>query len=75
MLDLAVPLRAKQALAECRGIAVLNFDLGAGREQVVSTTLRLYSRKINPLPFVQEAGWALGLVSMSAENLASSNSL
>jgi hypothetical protein len=75
MLDLALPLRAKQALTECRGTALLIFNLSARREWVVSTTLQLYPRKIDSLPYVQEAGWAWVLLSMCAENLALSNLL
>jgi len=30
----------------------------------------LYARERNPVPIVQEAGWALGPVWMSEENLA-----
>jgi len=75
MLDLVLPLRAKQALTECRGIALLIFNLSARREWVISTTLRLNPRKIDSLPCVREAGWAWVLFSMCAENLARSNLL
>ena len=50
-----------------RGIALLFLDLGGWR---ISTTPRpLYPRK-DPVPTVQEAGWAPGPVWTDAENLA-----
>src|SRR5215468_3717085 len=68
-----------------RGIALSFHDLGARRGWVVSTTPRpLYPRKRpgthctggwvgprkDPVPIVQEAGWAPGPVWTCAENLA-----
>jgi hypothetical protein len=43
------------------GIAVLILNLGAKRWWVVSATPRpLYSPRKDPVPIVQEAGWAPG---------------
>jgi hypothetical protein len=53
-----------------RGIALLFFNLGARWGWVVNATPRpLYPGK-DPVPIVQEAGWAPGPVWMAAKNLA-----
>jgi hypothetical protein len=53
-----------------RGIALIFPDLGARRGWVVSTTPRpLYPEK-DPVPIVQEAGWAPGPVWTCEKNLA-----
>ena len=54
-----------------RGITVLLHNLGTRRVWVVSTMprpLRLLER--DPVPIVQEAGWAAGLIWMGVESLA-----
>jgi hypothetical protein len=43
-----------------RGIALLFLDLGARRGWVVSTTPSRFTPGKDPVPIVQEAGWALG---------------
>jgi hypothetical protein len=53
-----------------RGIALLFLDLGARRGWVVSTTPRRFTPGKDPVPIVQEAGWAPGLVWTCAKNLA-----
>jgi hypothetical protein len=54
--------RPEQAQRGSRGIALLFPNLGARRGCVVSITPRpLYPRK-DPVPIVQEAGWAPGPV-------------
>jgi len=46
-----------------RGIALLFRDRGTGREWVVSSTpLPHFTSGKDPVPFVQKAGWAPGLV-------------
>jgi hypothetical protein len=61
----------QQAQRVCRDIALLFRDLGARREWVVSLTPRpLYPGK-DPVPIVQEAGWASGPVWTCAKNLVS----
>jgi hypothetical protein len=51
------------------GIALLFLNFGARRGWVVSTTPRpLYPEK-EPIPIVQEAGWASGSVWTCAKNL------
>jgi hypothetical protein len=41
--------------------------LGTRREWMVSTTAQPFSQK-RPIPFIQEGGWALGLLWMGMEN-------
>ena len=54
-----------------RGIALLLLDHGTRRGCGVSVTPRpLFAPGKNPVPFVQEAGWAPGLVWTGAEDLA-----
>jgi hypothetical protein len=54
-----------------RGIALLFHDLGTIREWVVSVMLRPHlTPGKDPVPIVQEAGWAPGPVWTGAENLA-----
>ena len=54
-----------------RVIALLFHDLGASRRLVVSVTSRpLLTPGKDPVPIVQEAGWATGPVWTGAENLA-----
>jgi hypothetical protein len=56
-------------------MAILFLDLGTGRGWVVSTTPRpLYPRK-DPVPIVQEAGWAPGPVWTSGKSPARSQLL
>ena len=64
-----------QALRLCtgrtvRGIPLLFLDHGTRRGWVVSVTTRpLFTHGKDPVPIVQEAGWAPGPVWTSAENL------
>jgi hypothetical protein len=54
-----------------RGIALLFHDHDTRRSWVVSVTPRLLFTSVkDPVPIVQEAGWAPGPVCTSAENLA-----
>jgi len=54
-----------------RGIAILFLDHGTGRGCGVSVTPRLlFTPGKDPVPIVQEAGWAPGPVWTGAENLA-----
>jgi hypothetical protein len=54
-----------------RGIALLFHDHGTRRGRGVSVTPRqLFTPGKDPVPIVQEAGWAPGPVSTDAENLA-----
>ena len=54
-----------------RGIALLFFDHGSRRGWWVRVTFRLlFTPGKDPIPIVQEAGWAPGPVWTSAENLA-----
>jgi hypothetical protein len=54
-----------------RGIALLFHDHGTRREWGVRVTLRpLFTPGKDPVPIVQEAGWAPGPVWTGAENLA-----
>jgi hypothetical protein len=54
-----------------RGIALLFHDHGTRREWEVSVTPRpLFTSGKDPVPIVQEAGWALGSVRTGAEKLA-----
>ena len=54
-----------------RGIALLFHDRGTRRVWEVSVTLRpLFTPGKDPVPIVQEAGWAPGPVWTGAENLA-----
>jgi hypothetical protein len=54
-----------------RGIALLFYDYGTRRGRGISVTLRpLFTPGKNPVPIVQEAGWASGPVWTGAENLA-----
>jgi hypothetical protein len=54
-----------------RGIALLILDLGARRGWVVSTTPRPHCTPgKDPVPIVQEAGWASGPVWTCTKNLA-----
>jgi hypothetical protein len=58
-----VPRNGLKSPESGRGIALHSLDLGARRGWVVSTTpLPLYPPGKNPVPFVQEAGWAPGPV-------------
>jgi len=53
------------------GIALLFHDHGTRRGRVVSSTPRpLFTPGKDPVPIVQEAGWASGPVWTGAENLA-----
>jgi hypothetical protein len=53
------------------GIALTIFDPNARRGWVVRATPQpLYSLERDPVPTVQEAGWASGPVWISSENLA-----
>ena len=53
-----------------RGIALLFHDCGTGREWVVSSTPRPhFTPGKDPIPILQEAGWAPGPVWKGAENL------
>jgi hypothetical protein len=66
----ALPLQALLAWRVDRGRALSFLDLGARRGWVVSTTPRpLYPGK-DPVPIVQEAGWAPGPVWTCAKTLA-----
>jgi hypothetical protein len=51
-----------------RGIALLILSLGARRWWVVSTTPRCFTPGKDPVPIVQEAGWAVGPVRTCAKN-------
>jgi hypothetical protein len=64
--------QAKKAKGGSRGIALLFFlNLCARWRWVVKVTLRpLYPRERDPVPILQEAGWAPGLVWTGAGNLA-----
>ena len=54
-----------------RGIALPFLDHGTRRGWGVSITPRpLFTRRKDPVPIVQEAGWTSGLVWTGAENLA-----
>jgi hypothetical protein len=54
-----------------RGIALLFHDLGTRRRRVVSSTPRPhFPPGKEPVPIVQEAGWAAGPVWTGVENLA-----
>ena len=54
-----------------RGVALHFLTLGARQRWVVNATPRLlYLREGDPVAIVQEAGWAPGLVSAGAGNLA-----
>jgi len=54
-----------------RGIALLFLDHGTRRGRVVSVTPRpLFTSGKDPVPIVQETGWAPGPVWTGAENLA-----
>jgi len=54
-----------------RGIAILFLDHGTRRGRGVSVMPRpLFTPGKDPVPIVQEAGWAPGLVWTGAENLA-----
>jgi hypothetical protein len=64
------PITGHQGPRGVRGIALLIFNLGARSGWVVSTTPRpLYPRE-DPVPIVQEAGWAPGPFWTCAKNLA-----
>jgi len=53
-----------------RGIALVFQDLGGRRGRVVSVTPRpLFTPGKDPVPILQEAGWAPGPVWTGAENL------
>jgi hypothetical protein len=55
-----------------RVIALLFHDLGTRRGSVVSSTPQPhFTPRKDPVPIVQEAGWAPGLVWTGTENLAS----
>ena len=65
----------EQSLKALKGIDVYLysfFHLGTIRRWVVNVTPRPpYSLETDPVPIVQEAGWALGPVWTGAENLVS----
>jgi len=64
--------RGRTAHRGSRGIALLFLDHGTRKGWGVSVTPRpLFTPWIDPVPTVQEAGWAPGLVWTGAENLAS----
>jgi hypothetical protein len=63
--------RPPRAQRWSRGIALLILNLGARRGWVVSTTPRPFYLGKDPVPIVQEAGWAPGPVWKCAKNLAS----
>jgi hypothetical protein len=61
--------QAMKARSGSRGIAIL-FNLSAGKGGVVNAMPRmLYPYEKDPIPIVQEAGWAPWTVRMGAENL------
>jgi len=54
-----------------RGIALLFLDYGTRRGWGVSVTIQpIFTPGKNPVPIVQEAGWAPGPVGTGAQNLA-----
>ena len=56
-----------------RGIPLFFLKLGTRWGWVVKATPRpIYPREADPVPIVQEAGWAPGFVWMGAKNLAPS---
>jgi hypothetical protein len=58
------------AYGDSRGIALLFHDHGTKRRWGISVTPRpLFTSREDPVPIVQEAGWAPGLVWTGAENL------
>jgi len=60
---------AKQPLWRGRSIAVCTLSLDARRGWVVSTMpLPLSTQERDPVPILQEAGWALGPLWMGLEN-------
>jgi hypothetical protein len=61
--------RPPRAQRGSRGIALLILNLGARRGWVVSTTPRPVYPGKDPVPIVQEAGWAPGPVWTCAKNL------
>jgi len=66
------PCTGRTAHRGSRGIALLIHDHGTRRGWGVSVTLRpLFTPGKDPVPIVQEAGWAPGPVWIGAENLAS----
>ena len=59
-----------------RGIALLFHDRGTRRGWVVSSTPRLhFTPEKDPVPIVQEAGWAPGLVRMGGKSLPHRDSI
>jgi hypothetical protein len=63
--------QATKDQVESRGIALLFFNLGARWGCVINATPRpQYVRERDPVPIVQEAGWAPEPVRTGAENLA-----
>jgi hypothetical protein len=63
--------QATTAHRESRGIALLYFNLGTRSGLGVSVTLRPHlTPGKEPVPIIQEAGWASGPVWTSVENLA-----
>ena len=65
------PCTGHTAHSGSRGIALLFHDHGTERGWDVSVTPRpLFTPRKDPVPIVQEAGWALGPLWTGAENLA-----
>jgi len=79
-MDGKVKVTLVQALRLCtgrtahrgrRGIAILFYDHSTRRRSGVSVTPRpLFTPRKDPVPIVQESGWAPGPVWTGAENLA-----
>ena len=64
-------LQATQALRVCKGIALVFLGHGTRRVWGVSVMPRpQFTPRKDPLPIVQEAGWAPGPVWTGAENLS-----
>jgi hypothetical protein len=65
-----VPLTDPKAQREGRGIAVLFLDLGTRRGGWSAPRPGCFTPRKDPVPIVQEAGWAPGPVWTVAKNLA-----
>jgi hypothetical protein len=65
-----VRLVAQRNKAVGRGIAVLFLDLGARRGGLSASSPGRFTPRKDPVPIVQEAGWASGPVWTCAKNLA-----
>jgi hypothetical protein len=65
--------QAMEAQKGSRGVVYSFFNLGARWGWVVNATPRpLYARERDPVPIVQEAGWAPGPVLMGVKTLLNS---